>query len=206
MRLCCSPCELGTTGSRTVDAVVISVECVTSIGWELRPSLGEIWLYNIDVTKFSQLFWTPKDISSVLDTFYIHDLVFACHQNAHNQLMSTNHKSAITIHFPWGLTRKRVKFWPNLLPGTGYRNKPFWITIFFKSTAYIRKEKSNLPGSIFPGCTTAGLVTFASAAVCTVFTCIQQFNANCLSRSIQIDFIPLHFSLWILLTRKNKSG
>ena len=45
------------------------------------------------------------------------------------------------------------------------------------------------------GCTTAGLVIFARAAVCTVFTCIQQFNAYCLSRSIQIDFIPLHFSL-----------
>ena len=70
----------------------------------------------------------------------------------------------------------------------------------------ILKEKSNLPGSIFPGCTTAGLVLFASAAVCTVFMCIQQFNANCLSHSIQIDFIPLHFSLWILFTRKNKSG
>ena len=70
----------------------------------------------------------------------------------------------------------------------------------------IRKEKSNLTGSIFPGCTTAGLVIFASAAVCTVFTCVQQFNANCLSRSIQTDFIPLHFSLWISFTRKNKSG
>ena len=56
------------------------------------------------------------------------------------------------------------------------------------------------------GCTTAGLVIFSSAAVCTVFTCIQQFNAICLSRSIQIDFMPLHFSLWILFTRKNKSG
>ena len=56
------------------------------------------------------------------------------------------------------------------------------------------------------GCTTAGLVIFARATVCTVFTCIQQFSTNCLSRSIQTDFIPLHFSLWILFTRKNKSG
>ena len=70
----------------------------------------------------------------------------------------------------------------------------------------ILKEKSNFPGSIFPGCTTSGLVIFASAGVCTVFTCIQQFNANCLSRSFQIDCIPLHFSLWIFFTRKTKSG
>ena len=65
-------------------------------------------------------------------------------------------------------------------------------------STYILKEKSNLPGSIFPGCTTAGLIIFVSAAVCTVFTCIQQFNMNCFSRSIQIDFIPLHFSLCYL--------
>ena len=49
--------------------------------------------------------------------------------------------------------------------------------------------------------------SFSPAQPCARYsTCIQQFNANCLSRSIQTDFIPLHFSLWILFTRKNKSG
>ena len=120
--------------------------------------------------------------------------LFPCYRLKINDfLISHNQNLKINIFTP------QCKFPATAKVGLAHYNS------FCDGGSHILKEKSNLPGSIFPGCTTAGLVIFASAAVCMVFTCIQQFNANCLFCSIQTDFIPLHFSLWIVFTRKNKS-
>ena len=92
-------------------------------------------------------------------------------------------------------------------------HKHFWMSSYSQSTVgrrlvvvYILKEKSNLPSSIFPFKFYFDKPNDMYSRTTWTSTCIQQFNANCLSRSIQIDFIPLHFSLWSLFARKNESG